>query len=285
MAEGVDAAVGVAELFVFFAEGAAHVVHLGVEAVDFAVIIGPHNGEVMTAVAALEVVGEAGGQFEIGMVDVIVAVAEVCAAVDAVGAVHVPYDGGLDGNGPCVVEAEVEIEVESGFRGPSVDVVRIGEVVMEPSGACDGFDFEYAGIAEVTSEEVHEVDAADEAEVRGVECGFALGGVDGPEAFDVESEDRRDLFPKGDAYGWAGVGPESVVGQRADDAAVDGDGPVVRETGCEDGFLNLGAGFVERNAAVVQPSSMRRLRGHRECRQTEERQQDCFLHLLSFEKL
>ena len=272
MAEGVDAAVGVAELFVFFAEGAAHVVHLGIEAVDFAVIIGPHNGEVMTAVAALEVVGEAGGQFEIGMVDVIVAVAEVCAAVDAVGAVHVPYDGGLDGNGPCVVEAEVEIEVESGFRGPSVDVVRIGEVVMEPSGACDGFDFEYAGIAEVTSEEVHEVDAADEAEVRGVECGFALGGVDGPEAFDVETEDRGHLFAEADAHGRARVGPEGVVGQRADDAAVDGDGPVVRETGCKDGVLGFGSGFVERNAAVVQPCSMGWLRSHCERCQSEERQ-------------
>ena len=254
LAEGVDAAVGVAELLVLFAKGAAHVVHLGVEAIDFAVIIGAHDSEVVAAVAALEVVGEAGGQFEIGVVDVIVAVAEVGVAVDAVCAVHVPDNGGLDGDGPGVVKAEVELEVEAGFRGPSVDVVRVVEIVVQPSGAGDGFDFEDAGVAEVAAEEIHEVDAAEETEVRGVERGFAFGGVDGPEAFDVETEDGGHLLAEADSDGGACVGPEGVMGQRADDAAVEGDGPVVREAGRENGFLRLGAWLVEGVACVGEPS-------------------------------
>ena len=174
----------------------SQVVYLGIELVDFVGIVQAHPGEVVGAVASLEVIDDASGEFEVGVIDVVVARHEVGVIIDAVVAVHVPNDCGFDGNGPGTLQPEVEVQVESGLGRPSVGVAFAVGIIVKPAGAGHGFDFEEARLVTVAGEKVGQVDAAEQAEVGGVKGGPALAGVDGPHAFDAEPEDWGHVLVK-----------------------------------------------------------------------------------------
>jgi hypothetical protein len=95
-------------------EVAAESVDLSVESVNFCLVVGTNESEVMCTVRVLEVVCDTSFELEVHIVRVVVRiVTEVVVFVNALVAVHIPKEGGLDRECPSLSFAKVEVEVKT----------------------------------------------------------------------------------------------------------------------------------------------------------------------------
>ena len=217
----------VVEVSLNLSELSAEVVDLGVEAVNFGLVVRTNFHEVVGTVGVFEVVGDTSAEFEEGLTAVVLGQRGF----------DIPKNGGFQRNRPSLGSAEVEVEVQTGFRSEHVvasfvdgletaivsaedavlnelhtlavffealpEVVsaalRSGSESVHPASAIDSFDFEYAGRAFVTTEDVREVESAECACVnhvnnvrRAAESSTAF--VEECFAFDTETEARGDLL-------------------------------------------------------------------------------------------
>ena len=207
---------------------AAQAVDGGVEGVNLALVVELGFHEVVFAVACLEVVGHAGGQFHYGVVDVVLVVAK---SVD---------DGGFEGDGPCLLLSNVEIEVQTHLRGELVVVLHSTtfKVVVE-SNAYDTFQFEGAGYALVSAEPVCEVHFVQEVDVGIVHDGFEASRLESSFSLKTEAPYGSNLLRQFETSHAAEIVERGLAYSLGDYAAVDSDGPVVEELVC--GHLRVGA--------------------------------------------
>ena len=169
------------------------------------------------AVAVLEVVDHACGQLEHGRVAAEGARVHHATVAFVTDTAEVVDDGRFQLNGPCFLFAYVEVEVQTELHGPGVGVV-VGRIVVpavaivvQPSETADGFHFEEARLAFIACEEVHQVDAAQKADICGVESCWAVRRVDGGVAFEGHTQGRREVFVDLQTYNRAHVLPERIV--------------------------------------------------------------------------
>ena len=197
------------------------------------------------AVGVAEVIGNTCLEFNDCVVAVVVGSITEHVGFDTV-VVHVPQDGGLEGDGPGLGLAEVEVEVKTYLGSPGVAVLShsVGIVGVEPACSGYGLELEYTGSTGITGEGVHKVEGTEYAYILMVKCvgGFQTGpggGVHAPLAFYTETEDRGDLlaeFSTGDA---AGCLKETYILHRGNHTTLEGERPVVKELRAGNGGLSL----------------------------------------------
>ena len=227
-----DALVLAGDGLVAISNHTASLVDGSVQAINLCLVVSATEGEAVSAIAVLEVVGAAGEDLNLGSTS-----SHSQLSVD-----KVVNDGRLESNGPSFFLTEVEVEVGTKLEDEVVAVVvSTGDEGVAPTGTAYSLDFEQTGSTLITAEEVHQVNGVVQSEhsvVNGkaavVEAGpscLVAGAcsVNHTGVLQLQTEDGGQLLTHVNAESAAGVFPEGMADSRRGNAALDAEIPVVKE--------------------------------------------------------